>query len=208
MTDTDLEAEITRLEARLKEVRTLLQQRPCPEPGCDVGEAGLQEQQMRHLQESTGHRAERLATPAVETRTLGDRLRQLQAEARQRAAQCEQDAANAAAAQSAKERTAVATFFEEAKAHITASLESGVLPTPFQLGQSPSAQCHMEAYNALRAYQSDNLNSRLANEREPYNLLLRKFCAWAEENGLRPIFSHEHDGVGIHGWYVLDVKPR
>lgn len=138
---------------------------------------------------------------------LGDRLRALQEQesARVQRVAAERQAQDEAA--EAASHAVVADFFRHAQEHITTALTQGKLPTPYQLGESPKCRANTSAYSELSGYHSTPLQTRLEDPAMKFHQEWVDFKGWAAANGLVPKFVYEHDGVGVHGWYVLQVEP-
>lgn len=101
----------------------------------------------------------------------------------------------------------VVAFFTGAQAHIVTALASGREPKPYVLGNTGQLSQHYDAYSALQGYQSTPLQTVLDGGRNAFCAPWLDFKEWAQANELEVALKSAHDGVGIHGWYELEVTP-
>lgn len=138
-----------------------------------------------------------------ETKTLGRQLQELQALGKSYYKDHTPDEKLEAS------RRAVAKFFTDAQEHIVRSIAGGGKPEPYRLGSSPRASNGSEAAaSALATYQWAMKASSYISERSPYRDIWDQFVAWAVSQQLEVGFKHQHDGVGVHSWYELEVTPN
>lgn len=143
------------------------------------------------------------------TATLGQQMKDYLArqenEAIETAARLEREKSEKAAA----EFQTVRDFFTNAKAYFTKCVQE---ERPLKLigivvGRKATGSGENEAvHNLLEMYSRDPA-AKLGTKGTRFHSIWADMQSWATENGLQLVWRSEHDGVGIHAWYVLTIKP-
>lgn len=145
--------------------------------------------------------------------TLGERLAQNISEERSNTRAAQERAAGHASEQARRDYETVAQFFEDAKQtieeHILAGRPSKDLR--IQVGRSGSfaqrVDDHANVYSLIEGWNYRNDMPITLSGNGKFSSLWSEFCAWGASQQLEPVFRYEHDGVGMHSWWALVVRP-
>lgn len=133
--------------------------------------------------------------------SLGDMLRNKIAADAKAAVEEQQSKERKQQEKDADELRCVTEFYDMARTQFTNAIASGRKPEPIKVhssGENSRVASLLETYN-----QSPD---RLPKN-SPFRPAWEAFDSWATENGLRAVWSYDHDGVGIQSWYWLSVQP-
>lgn len=143
--------------------------------------------------------------------SLGQRLSAAQHNADNAAEQARMREAADAERRKSNETAQVEGFFQSARETFTRLIldNAPVKDMRIQLGQngrfSPHEQ-HVKVHVLLDGYHAqDGLPLGLTKPR--WAPLWANFERWAANNGLSATWEQEHDGIGMHEWWVLKVAP-
>ena len=141
--------------------------------------------------------------------SLGALLAQQQKEEQESATRQAQHQQQVEHDKAAKKREALAAFFNRAQEHFTQSILSQVSTAERRLtiGQTPRKRENVRIGEYLGLAANTLSQEHLLNPSHPFFEQIDAFYQWARSQNLEVLWNYEHDGVGLHGWYTLDVAP-
>lgn len=132
--------------------------------------------------------------------TLGDQLKaniRNQSDAEERAEAARR--AQAAAVQREIEAK-VKGFLTRAQTHIAGAIEAGDKPRPIRID-------HSSEFDSYRWPSKPDTRLTFADVMPEFRSLTQDFDRWMADNGLAYSLVPDHDGVGVHSWHNLVVRP-
>jgi hypothetical protein len=121
-------------------------------------------------------------------------------------------AAEATSAEALKDFNEVQDFFDKYQQTVVDCLSHRKPAKSLEVvvgttGRSTSA--NEDIYLLLKLYSGNQMSEppQVTKKGNTYYPIWESFLDWATAAGLRPVWRYQHDGVGVHGWYVLTVVP-
>lgn len=106
------------------------------------------------------------------------------------------------------ELQAVEDFYAKAKKHFIEGIQACIpsVRLGILVGRTPNKQDNTAIYNLLKLYNQQAVHA-INKPGHPFYAPTKDFEEWAKAEGLAPRWRNEHDGVGVHSWWILTVEP-